>query len=84
MLDARFYEQAINHYFDGVVLALVEGDIVLKVHQFPVHAGSGEAVLDEFFHLFFELTFASANNRRHYHHPVFGSEGHHPLHNLVG
>ncbi len=45
MLDPGFHQQPIDHYFEGVILALVEIDFVLQVHQFAIDARTSEAVL---------------------------------------
>jgi len=35
----------VNHYLDGVVLPLVQINLILEVQQFTIDAGTGEAVL---------------------------------------
>src|SRR5207248_3302913 len=47
------------------------------------HPGTREPVLDELFHLFFELAFASADDGGHDHDTVFRGQGHDPLDNLL-
>ena len=70
MLDARLHQQTVDHHFDGVVLALVEIEVVIEVHHFAVDAGAGVAVLEQRLHLFFELAFAPADDRRQHHHAI--------------
>ena len=72
MFDSGLYQQTIDDHLDGVVLALVEREIILKVHQFAIDTGAGKTVLDQFLHFFFELAFAAADNRRHDHDAVVG------------
>ena len=83
VLDTGLHQQAINHDFDGVILALVETEIVFQIDQFAIDARAGEAVLDELFHLFLELAFAAAHDGRHDHDAVVGRERHHALHDLL-
>src|SRR5581483_5135640 len=51
LLDSWLHQQTINHYFYGVVLALVELDLVFQVYQFAIYASATETLLDELFHL---------------------------------
>src|SRR6476646_2893018 len=83
MLDAWFYEQAIDDDFDGVVFALVERAFVFHINQSAFHTVAREAVLDKLFPLFFELAFASPDNGGHDHDTVFRGQGHDPLDNLL-
>src|SRR5437588_6296647 len=83
MLDARFHQQSIDHNFDGMVLALVEGKIVIQIHDFAVDSGPLVAVLEQRFHLFLELPFAPANDRRQDHYTILRSKKHYPLHDLL-
>ena len=71
MLDAGLDQQAVNHDFDGVVLALVEIDFVFQIDQFAVDAGAGKTVLNKLFHLLLELALAAANDGRHHHDAIF-------------
>ena len=85
MLNSRLHQQAVNHQFDGVVLALVQLDLVIgNVAQLIVDAGASEALLRQLVQFFLELALAPANDGRHDHHPVLGLQVHHPLHDLVG
>ena len=74
MLDARLHQQAVDHYFDGVVLALVEIEVVIEVHDFAVDAGAGVAVLEQRLHLFLEFAFAPADDRRQDHYTILRSQ----------
>jgi len=38
MLDARLDQQPVDHHLDGVVLALVEIEVVIQVYDFSVDA----------------------------------------------
>ena len=73
MLDAGLHQQAVDHHFDGVILALVEIQIVIQIHDFAVDAGPRVAVLEQRLHLFLEFAFAPAHDRRQHHHAVFRS-----------
>jgi hypothetical protein len=84
MLDSGLDQQAIDHDFDGVILALVEREVVFEIHQFAIDAGAGETVLDELLHFFLEFAFAAANDGRHDHDAVIGRERHDALHDLLG
>ncbi len=85
MLDPRLHQQPVNHQFDGVVLALVQRDLVVgNIAQLTVDARAREALLRQLVELLLELAFAPAHDRRHDHHPVLGLQVHHALHNLVG
>ncbi len=84
MLDSGLDQEAINHDFNGVILALIEREIVFEIHQFAIDAGAGEAVLYELLHFFLEFAFAAASDGRHDHDPVIGRERHDTLHDLVG
>ena len=83
VLDSRLHQQAINHDFDRVILPLVELDFIFQIYQFAIYARACEAVLGQLLHFFLELAFSAANNRRQNHHPIFGSEGRHPLDDLL-
>ena len=84
-LDTRLHQQAIDHQFDGVVLALVEFDFLVgNVTQLAVNAGTRVALLRQLVELLLELAFTSANDGRQDHHPIFGLQLHHLLHDLVG
>src|SRR5260370_10297377 len=84
MLDARFHQRSIDHSFDGMVLELVEGKIVIQVHDFAIHTGPLVAVLEQGFHLFLKLALAAANDRRQDHYTILRSKKHYPLHDLLG
>ena len=84
VFDSGLHQQAIHDDFDGVILALVEREVVLKVHQFAVDAGAGETVLDKLLHFFFEFAFAAASDGRHDHYAIVGRERHDALHDLLG
>src|SRR3982750_3036746 len=84
MLDAWLHQQAVDDHFDGVILALVERNVVFQIQQLPIYASARESVLDEFFYLLLKLAFSPANNRGEHHDAVFRSQGHHPLHDLLG
>src|SRR5208283_5257905 len=84
VLDSRLHQQAIYDDFDGVVLALVEGEVVLQVHQFAIDAGAGETVLDKLLHFFFEFAFAAPHDGRHDHDAIVGRKRHDTLHDLLG
>jgi len=84
MLDARLHQQPVNHHFDGVVLALIEVEVVIQIHQLAVDAGAGIAVLEQRLHLFLEFAFASADDRRQHHYTILRRERHHALHDLLG
>ncbi len=83
MLDAGLHQQAVDHDFDGVVLALVELEIVFQAHQFAVDASAREAVLDELFHLLLELALASANDGSQNHDAIFRLEVHDARDDLI-
>ena len=86
LLNSRFHQQAINHHLNGVVLALVELDIVqffVKVPQLAINAGAHVAMLHQLGHLLLEFAFTPAYQRGQHHHPLFRLELHHPLHNLL-
>ena len=84
LLDARLHQQAIDHHFDGVVLALVELRLVFQVEQLAINAGAVEAMRRQFLHLFFEFALASAHDGRQHHDAVFRLQRHHALHDLLG
>jgi hypothetical protein len=84
MLNPRLHQQAVDDNFNGVVFALVEIEVVLKIDQFAVDACAGVAVLEQRLHLFLEFAFASADDGREHHNAVFRRKGHHPLHDLLG
>ena len=85
MLDSRLHQQPVDHQLDGVVLALVQLDLVVgDVAQLAVDAGAREALLRQLVELLLELAFAPANDGRQHHHPVLGLQVHHLLHDLVG
>ena len=83
VFDSGLHQQAIDDDFEGVVLALVEGQVVFEVHQFAIDAGAGEAVLDQLLHFFFELAFAATNDGRHDHDAVVGCKRHDTLYDLL-
>ena len=84
MLNARLHQQTVDHDFDGVILALVEIEVVIQVDEFAIDTGAGVAVLEQRLHFFLELALATADDRRQHHDAVFGSQSHHPLHDLFG
>ncbi len=84
VFDSRLHQQAIHNDFDGVVLALVEREVVLQVHQFAIDAGAGETVLDKLLHFFFEFAFAAPHDGRHDHDAIIGRKRHDALHDLLG
>src|SRR4030081_612605 len=84
VLDSGLHQQSVDNHFDGVVLALVECEIIFQIHQFAIHPGAGEAVLDQFLHLLFELAFAAANNGCHDHDAVIRRERQNTLYDLLG
>jgi len=47
-----FTSRPVDQHFDGVILALIEIEIVLKIHQFAVDPGACVAVLEQRFHFF--------------------------------
>src|SRR6267378_432303 len=57
MLDSGFYQQAVDHHLDGVILALVQIDFVLQVQQFSIHTGASKAVLHQLLHFLLEFAF---------------------------
>src|SRR5262252_229825 len=82
MCDSGLHQQPVDHDLDGVILALVEANVVFEIYEFAIDTGPGEAVLDELFHLFFELAFPAADDGRQDHHAIVGSERHYALHDL--
>ena len=84
MLDARLYQKAVDHNFDGVVLALIELEVFFHAHQFAVDPGAGEAMLNQLLHFLLELALAAANDGSQNHHAVFGLEVHDASDDLIG
>src|SRR5581483_8645932 len=84
VFDARLHQQPVNYNFNGVILALVETDLVFQVDQYAVDAGAGEAVLRQLFHFLFEHAFAAAHDGREDHDAIFRRELHDALHDLFG
>ncbi len=83
MLDPRLHQQAVDNHFDGVILALVEIEVVLEIDQFAIDAGAGVAMLEQSLHLFLEFALAAADDGRENHDAVFRRQGHHPLNDLL-
>ena len=54
-------------------------DLFFQADQFTIHPRPGEAVLRELLHLLLELALTPADDRRHNHYPVFGSQRHYAL-----
>src|SRR6267154_4896039 len=84
MLDARLYQQPVDHHLNRVVLALVEIEIVIQIHDLSVDAGASVAMLEQRLHLFLKFSLAPAHDWSQNHHAVFRSECHHALNNLLG
>ncbi len=85
-LNPGLDQQAVNHDFNGVVLALVELQVIkffVQVAQLTVDSSAHVSLLDQFGQFGFELTFAAADKRRHDHDPVFRLELHHALYDLL-
>src|SRR5260370_6535362 len=70
--DARLDEQAVDHDFDGVVLALVEGRKIVERVKLAVDANADVAVLREFFKFLAIRAFSSAHDGRENHDAVIG------------
>src|SRR5207245_9797912 len=68
--DARLDEQAVDHDFDGVIFALVEGREIVELVEFAVDANADVAFLREFFQLLAIGAFSSADNGREDHDAV--------------
>ena len=83
LLDSWLEDDAIDHRFDGVVLALVKQDFVGKVAKFTVNAGA-EALLVEFVEQVLELALAPADDRRIDDDALAGSQLQDALHDLFG
>jgi len=74
LLDSRLHQQTVNHNFNGMVLALVQLDVIqffIEVAQLAIDARAHITMLRQFGQLLFELAFASAHQRSHHHHSVF-------------
>src|SRR6202158_3859378 len=86
MLNPELHQQAVDNDLNRVVLPLVQidGNVVIQAHQFAIDSRPRVAMFDERFHLLLELALTPADDRRHYHDPVLGTQGHDPLDNLVG
>jgi hypothetical protein len=82
VFNPRLHQQAIDHHFNGVILALVEREVVFQTDEFAIHTRTREAMLHQLLHLFFELAFTPANDGRHDHHAIIGRERHDALHDL--
>src|SRR5258706_3915956 len=84
MLDPWLHQQAVDYHLDGVILALVEREVVIKINDFAIHAGASVAVLEQRFHFFLELALAAADDWGEHHDAILGREGHYALNNLLG
>ena len=75
-------QNAVDHRFDGVVLAPVQVYRLRQVHQLAVHAGA-EALPVELVEQLLELALASAHDRRHHRDALAPAQFQNPLHNLA-
>ena len=67
LFGARLERQAIDHDFDGVILALVERDFFIQRAEHAIHAGAHEALAEEFLEILFVFAFAAAHDGRQDH-----------------
>jgi len=84
VFDSGLHQQAIHDHFDGVVLALIEGEVVFEVDQFAIDARRGRNRAGQVSPFLFEFAFAAAHDRRHDHDAIIGRERHDALHDLLG
>src|SRR6267154_5888692 len=84
MLDARLYQQPVDHHLNRVVLALVEIEVVIQIHDLSVDARPRVAMLEQRLHLFLEFAFSAPHDWSQNHDAIFRRERHHALHNLLG
>ena len=85
LFNSRLHQQTVNHYFNGVILALIELDLVqlfIQMAQLSVNPRADKPLLRQLRQLNFEFTFASADQRSHDHDSIFRLELHYALHNL--
>src|SRR5450432_4891195 len=84
MLDSSFHQQAVNNDLNGMVLSLVELQIVFEAYHFAINACASETVLNQLLYLLLKFSLAPANDRREDHDSVLRSQRHHALHDLFG
>ena len=82
MFNSGLHQQTIDDNLNGVVLSLIEAEVVFQIYQFPIHSGPSEAMLDQFVHLLFEFTLSAPHDRGQHHDAVFGSQSHYSLDDL--
>ena len=75
-------EQAVNDYFDGVVLPPVEGDLLIKRAQHAVDARPHESLPGQLVQLFLVFALAPAYDRRQNHHAFLRPQREHLFENL--
>ena len=63
-LDARLHDEPIDHDFDRVIPAPIEGEVLVERSKHPVDARFGEALLFQLGELFLELAFPAAHDGR--------------------
>ncbi len=73
MLDPRLHQQPVDHHFDRVILALIEREVVIQIHNFAVDTRPLIAMLEQRLHLFLELAFAPAHDGREDHYSILRS-----------
>ena len=83
LLDPRLYQQPVHHYFDGVILAFVERDLLVERTQHAIDARADKALAREFLQILLVFALAPADDRRHHHQALFGFQGEHVLQDLL-
>ena len=82
--DAIFQQQTVHHDFDGVILAAVERDRLIEIHQIAIHARADVAFLRVLLEFLFVFALAAANHWREHHDAVVRLQRQHRLHDLFG
>ncbi len=73
-LDSLLHREAVDHYFDGVVLAAVERDIVFKRTNRTIDPGANETLPRILFEILLKLAFTAAHDRSEDHNAVIRLE----------
>src|SRR5450631_1785461 len=84
MFNSSFDQQAVYNNLNGMVLSLIELQIIFETYHFAINACASEAVLNQLLYLLFRFSFAPTNDRREDHDSVFRSQRHHSLRDLFG
>ena len=87
LFNAGLHQQPVNYHVNGVVLALVELDVIqffIQVAKLPVNTGAHKTVLHQLGQFGFKFALTPAHQRGQHHDAVLGLEFHDPLHNLFG